>query len=268
MKKIIYKDYNGDIKKGMILDKGWDSYYVLVLSENGEKMIFVPARNVINTIEKESEKIKDWLQKKLNNTIQNGHLNMIAKIPVIEIQEKIRELERNNIVLIAGSNRTGTSLVAKILFENGFEIPNIDNDNNQYIVYESKIMRRIAECRKLGGKVIWENVKNLIKGKMILKHPKSSFMIEEWEKNFPDAKFIYVLREPRMAIWKQVQTWGHFFLPFWGKYWNEYNNGYRKMMGVKNLYIISYERLLKFPELEKKKLLDFVIDGGDRSGTA
>ena len=199
-----------------------------------------------------------WFEEKIAEASAGGHLNYTVTIHGVELQEILDELKRNNIVLIAGSNRTGTSAIAKFLFDNGFKIPNIDNDNSQYITYESKIMRRIAKCRKLGGNIMWENVKELIKGKMVLKHPKSSFMIMEWERNFPNAKFVYVLREPRIAMWNQVKTWGYLFLPLWAKYWSEYNNGYRKMMGVKNLYIVSFERFKKFPELEKKKLLAFL----------
>ena len=211
----------------------------------------------------------------------------------MEIRHKDKRMEAGEmvqkIVIIAGTIRTGSSAIVSLLRKEGFIVPgNIiyywHNPLNipligeitwpsrraNYKCYESLDFSDIIKSRDFRA---LKEFKNSFKDKekIVLKYCKASRCIDEILKIFPEAYYIYVLRNPliylKNAIRKHLKL-GWFGWLFAVKYIMDWLTGYSAMMEVKNLYIISYERLLKFPELEKKKLLEFVMDDGRRSGTA
>lgn len=168
------------------------------------------------------------------------------------------------IVIIAGSNRTGTSYIAEILVNNGGYIPNIEKAKLEYNTYEDKNFKGLTKeliKNRYNKQKLLEFKMSLPKNKLIiLKYPKASLVINKWLEIFPNAKYIYVLRNPAKSLWKSVSKFGHYILPLWFKYWKEYNKGYNNMINIRNLYIISFERLLKYKKEETNKLLRFIYE--------
>lgn len=110
------------------------------------------------------------------------------------------------IVIVTGSNRTGTSLMVELLVGKGFHPPEGEMVNSrEYNVYEC------TEFKNISRDWSWQKAKefvNSIEGeKVVLKYPKSSKVISKWMSLLPNAKIIYVFRPRGEAVNSQIINW-------------------------------------------------------------
>jgi len=110
------------------------------------------------------------------------------------------------IAIIAGSNRTGTSLLTEILIRKGFRPPpDLHHDSEEYATYESRRFKTISQ--RWNWREAREFAESLTGDKVVLKYPKASYVLHRWLKVLPDARVIYVYRPREEAVAKQVQNW-------------------------------------------------------------
>jgi uncharacterized membrane protein YbhN (UPF0104 family) len=154
------------------------------------------------------------------------------------------------IVLIVGSNRTGTSLLVEILLAANFRVPgDMVTDSRGYQVYESRQFKEIS--RRWNWKRARQFVDTLqgdqAGDQIVLKYPKASRVLKRWLKLIPDARIIYVYRPREETVASQVKNfWGDRpgkFLARWLYRW-EWIRGY---MSVSDLSVpvdfVTFEEL-------------------------
>lgn len=110
------------------------------------------------------------------------------------------------VVIVAGSNRTGTSLLTELLIRDGFSPPAGEMVASEpYDVHESQQFKRISRHWN------WEEARRFVESlegeKIVLKYPKASFVLKRWLELIPDAKVVYVFRPQREAVESQIRNW-------------------------------------------------------------
>lgn len=110
------------------------------------------------------------------------------------------------VVIIAGSNRTGTSLLTEIMIHKGFSPPaDVHEDNKEYATYESREFKEIS--RHWNIRRARRFVDRLAGDRIVLKYPKASYVLHRWLKLIPDARVIYVYRPREQAVASQIEHW-------------------------------------------------------------
>ncbi len=116
-------------------------------------------------------------------------------------QPEIGSRPRRQIALVAGSNRTGTSLLAEILTRQGFRPPDaICDEYLDYTTHESKTFKEIS--RRWNSRKAREFVESFSEAgdKILLKYPKASYVLKRWIQLIPDARVIYVYRPREESV--------------------------------------------------------------------
>lgn len=159
------------------------------------------------------------------------------------------------IVIVAGSNRTGTSLLASILVDQkGFTIPGAAcTDSTEYNTHECEEFRKIS--RHWDTKAATEFVEKLSGERILLKYPKSSYVLDRWLGLIPDARVIYVYRPREEAVESQLKNW-------WGDrpfknivrkmYNHQWNRGFMAMASLKVPVCF-----VTFAELKERETFEF-----------
>ena len=163
--------------------------------------------------------------------------------------------DSNQIVLVVGSNRTGTSLLTEILLEKGFSVPGETAEYIDYDTHESKTFKKLS--RHWDADEARQFVAAIPPGKFVLKYPKASRKIERWLDVMPDARVIYVFRPRRQAIESNLKySWGSKPLAFIGRwlYRREWNRGLLALADISApIAFVTFEELkltrdFQFPE--------------------
>ena len=168
---------------------------------------------------------------------------------------------QRQVIIVTGSNRTGTSLLVELLAQKGFLPPaGARVESEEYDVYESLEFKKIS--RKWDWLAAKEFVDNLPGGKIVLKYPKSSSVIRKWIELIEDAKIIYVFRPREEAVESQVRNWWRgrplSFLARW-IYRYEWLRGY---LAVSSLPVPVH--FVTFEELKYSKRIEFPSSWGWR----
>lgn len=90
------------------------------------------------------------------------------------------------------------------------------------------------------------------------KTPRYYLIIDFLRKTFPNAKFIFLARNPLSTLSSIIETWykGHFM---WFDHWVDWLEGYRRIASAvlekrSNEFLVHYERLVTEPYTEIEKL--------------
>jgi hypothetical protein len=159
------------------------------------------------------------------------------------------------VLIVAGSNRTGTSLLSSILVEqNGFEIPGAAcTDATEYDTHECEEFRLIS--RKWNWQLASEFAEKLSGEKILLKYPKASYVLDRWLGLIPDARVVYVYRPREDAVESQLKNW-------WGNRpfkslarWNYRHQWNRGFMAMANLRVPVC--FVTFAELKARGTFEF-----------
>lgn len=193
----------------------------------------------------------------------------------------------NSLIFIGGVPRSGTSLVQKILDMHSqiYAGPEFDHLNELSKVYRN--MKRGVENQRqvfyYDKKKLQENFGRLIndifrskiekEGVQFLseKTPSNVLVFNELIELFPEAKFIFVVRDPRANInsFKNVASRASEFgdkVPVGNDLFNDLNlinqyiwagNDFHLKHG-KSCHLLRYESLLKDPKTEIQNLCDFI----------
>ncbi|MAG33596.1 MAG: hypothetical protein CL908_22185 [Deltaproteobacteria bacterium] len=158
------------------------------------------------------------------------------------------------LIIIAGSNRTGTSLLADILVEQkGFRVPDKPcDDATEYHTHESEQFRSLS--RRWDEVRARRFVEDLEGDRILLKYPKASRVLERWLSLLPDARLIYVFRPREEAVESQVEHWwGRRRLPFVARwiYRRQWERGLLALADVKvPVCFVTFEELKRSGDFE------------------
>ena len=154
--------------------------------------------------------------------------------------------DSNQIVLVVGSNRTGTSLLTEILLEKGFSVPGGTAYFIDYDTHESETFKRLS--RRWNEAEARDFVAGLPAGKLVLKYPKASKYIHRWLDLMPNARVVYVFRPRCVAIESNLKySWRFKSLGFLGRWFYrwEWNRGLLALADVQVPFaFVTFEELL------------------------
>ena len=160
--------------------------------------------------------------------------------------------DSTQIVLVVGSNRTGTSLLTEILIEKGFKVPGETAWYIDYDTHESKVFKKLSQ--RWNTREARKFVESFPEGKLVLKYPKGSKIIHRWLEVMPKARVVYVFRRRDEAIASCLKySWKGRPFAFAAKwfYRREWNRG---LMAVVNLPVpvafVTFDELKKTGSFE------------------
>lgn len=170
-----------------------------------------------------------------------------------EAQEPTSEKEIRKIILIMGSNRTGTSLLTEILVKQGFGIP--DDERAEYVdydTYESKTFKELS--RQWDQRRAIQFASRIPPGKWVLKYPKASRVAKRWLRVIPDACVIYVYRPRDESVESNLKySWGRKPFRFFAR-WYYRREWTRGLLAMSNLNVpvafVSFDELKKNPHFK------------------
>lgn len=157
------------------------------------------------------------------------------------------------LVIIAGSNRTGTSLLSSILVSaKGFRVPGEADDAVEYRTHESEEFRSISS--RWDASRARRFADGLEGDRILLKYPKASRVLDRWLELLPDARLIYVYRPREEAVESQMKHWWgrrpFGFLARW-KYRQEWNQGLLALANVRvPVCFVTFEELKRVGDIE------------------
>ena len=177
-----------------------------------------------------------------------------------------------DITFICGAIVSGTSMIMKLCLDHGaWGGLTVDASQMNYDVYENSRFRQL--CRNAIGlqkDLEGEDLNQLFQAffdslpegeKIVLKYPKSFYLLPGFMSMLgPNFKVVYVLRNPfQRAVSVMKKNGGNQANLAWAMQdWNEaYTFLSQKTKGI-DLYPVLYERFFIEPELETKKLVDFI----------
>lgn len=177
--------------------------------------------------------------------------------------------ERKKVTFICSASMSGTSMVAKVMFDNGAWSGDLkDYSEGGYEIYENERFRQLCRnClridRDLGDQDFMQLFSEFFKSlpeneNIVLKYPKSFNLMEAFIKFFGhrlDMRIIYVIRNIyQRAISYQERTEVKNFAA--GLY--EWNAAYLALAKVPlPLYTVLWEHIFIMPEDEVSRLLTF-----------
>lgn len=159
---------------------------------------------------------------------------------------------QSQIVIIVGSNRTGTSLLTEVLSEQGFAVPGETAKSSDYDKYENADFKHLS--RHWDGRKAREFVAGLPGGKVVLKYPKASYVLRRWLRLMPHARVVYVFRPREEAVASNIRySWRIRSLEFLAK-WIYRWQWYRGYHAVSNLPVpVAF---VTFEELKRTRRFD------------
>lgn len=126
--------------------------------------------------------------------------------------------DSTQIALVVGSNRTGTSLLTEILLQKGFVVPGDTAEFFDYDTHECATFKKLS--RRWDADEAKKFVDALPAGKVVLKYPKASYVIQRWLDLMPDARVIYVYRRQEEAVASNLKySWKNWPLAFAARWW-------------------------------------------------
>ncbi len=179
---------------------------------------------------------------------------------------------KTNVTIIAGAIYSGTSMVAKICKDNGIWLGDTLDSHGikkDYKIYENA--RFLQLCKNALGmekdlqgqdinQLFIEFFQQLPKDKpVVLKFPESFYLLDHMKSKLGlNFKVIYVMRNPyQRALSYQKRTNALNYVTALHD-WNEaYIRLSQHTKGI-DVYTILYERFFTEPEIETKKMLDFI----------
>ena len=172
-----------------------------------------------------------------------------------------------NITIVCGAIISGTSMIAKLCHANSAWMGELESSNTKgFDVYENKEFRYL--CRNAleiehsvppnqaiqQFKLFYESLPE--DKPIVLKYPKSLFLFEEFLKIF-DFKAVYVLRNPFFRAKSLAEKNGD---DAYRESLEEWHMTYQQILRFKglNVYTLLWERFFVDPEMETKRLADFI----------
>ena len=177
------------------------------------------------------------------------------------------------LIIVSGTNHSGTSAVAKFLMDNGAVSGNCESSVSDILPYQKYEDQMFVQwcTQKIGFPDAFENKKEITDDMMIdylsndlgnadvimLKYPKAALLLEEIEKIAEAAerklRVVWALRNPYEAITSSVEKTGNKFdqeFFYYAATWDMVTNWRGE------LYPVLIERLIRY-EIDVDKLLQF-----------
>lgn len=162
-------------------------------------------------------------------------------------------MDKRQVVLVVGSNRTGTSLLTEVLIEQGFKVPKYSRSaESDYDTYECNEFKRLSRDWNQGDAE--DLVRRLPTGRIVLKYPKASRVLRRWLELIPDARVIYVFRPREEAVESQLKNWWRDRPCRWLARWNYRWEWFRGYLAVSNLSVPVC--FVTFEELKRTRSFD------------
>lgn len=186
------------------------------------------------------------------------------------------------IIIVCGVNHSGTSLVAKLLIDNGGYIGETDSgptDATPYEKYEDKVLKEYISSILQGGTgstpfappdthtAMYKHLNELPDKVCILKHPKAVFHLDTFDAMVPrKIKVVFVLRELYPNIESIISKTGLSDEDAYVEY-SLYHYWLCKYGG--SIHVTCFERILEDKGDEISRLLEFCeLDANDYSKEA
>lgn len=143
-------------------------------------------------------------------------------------------------------------MLTEILLKDGFVVPGESAAYIDYDTHESSKFKRLS--RRWNAKEATEFVASLPQGKIVLKYPKASRVIDRWLELMPHARVIYVFRRRDEAVASNLKySWRDRPLKVVAKWFFRWQ-WYRGLMAIANLPVPV--AIVTFDELKKTKKFD------------
>ena len=221
------------------------------------------------------------IKKKLINYNVKNEINLLKEIKkkFVKLNIDKNKVSTNKVIFILGLPRSGTSLIEQIITSHsevfgGGELPILSNIIKKYFIQEEKLIEENYDEKLKDGKLL-EKIRNEYLNYLNFFNFNEKFITDKAPLNFrwigfiklifPDAKIIHCQRDPKnncLSMFKNLFEGGLNFTYDQEDLVNYYKE-YKDLMNFwdkkysKEIYNISYEKLISNNNEEIKKLIKF-----------